>query len=69
MRINLRRMELSPFIELLSTHPIKRRGSELPQGAKAEKAVPSSVPLFIGKPVVAHIEVTHVSSNRSCPCA
>ena len=62
-------MELSPFIELLFTHPIKRRGSEPPQGAKAEKAVPSSVPLFDGKPLVAHIEATHVSSNRSCPCA
>jgi hypothetical protein len=39
-------MELSPSLNYYSPHPIKRRGSEPPQGATAEKAVPSSIPLF-----------------------
>jgi len=53
-------MELSPSLNYCPQHPIKRRGSEPPQGATAEKAVPSSVPLFDGKPLVAHIEATNV---------
>ncbi len=56
MRINLRRMELSVFIEVLSTHSIKRRRPGRQEGATAEKAVPSSVPLFDGKPSVTCIE-------------
>jgi hypothetical protein len=55
MRINLRRMELSAFVEVSPTHSIKRRRPGRQEGT-AEKAVPSSVPLFDGKPSVTCIE-------------
>ena len=48
MRINPRRMERSTFVEVPSTHSIKGRRLGRQEGATAEKAVPSSVPLFDG---------------------
>jgi hypothetical protein len=64
MRINLRRMELSAFIELLSRHPIKRRRPGPPGRRHGGKAVPSSVPLFDGKPLVACIESRMFRQNN-----
>jgi hypothetical protein len=48
MRINPRRMERSTLVEVPSTHSIKGRRLGRQEGATAEKAVPSSVPLFDG---------------------
>jgi len=60
MRINLRRMELSAFIELLSTTSDQKARTRAASGRHRGKAGPSAVPLFDGKPLVAHIEATDV---------
>jgi hypothetical protein len=46
-RINFRRMELSTFIDVPSTHSIHGRRPGRQEGATAEKAVPSPVPFWI----------------------
>jgi hypothetical protein len=57
-------MELSAFIELLFTTSQKAGNPGRQEGATAEKAVPSSIPLFDGKPLVARIEARRAMRMR-----